>query len=100
MKNSIILGIVSAVCGIIILFLTYKYKGKPISIFKDTMGPAAIREMSTPLLKAHKQEVSDRNILYFSGSTTIVLGLLLIILMPDISFDKSDDKDKKDVMMK
>ena len=99
MKNSRILGIVSAVCGIIILFLTYRILGKKISFFKDTMGPAAIREMPTPLLKAHKQKVSDRNILYFSGSTAIVLGLLLIILMPDISFDKSDDKHQKNVVM-
>jgi len=100
MVNSRILGIVSAVCGIIILVLTYRSLGKKISFFKDTMGPAAIREMDPLLLKSHKQKVFDRNTLYFSGSTTIVLGLLLIILMPDISFDKSDDKDKKEVMMK
>jgi hypothetical protein len=98
MVNSRILGIVSAVCGIIILFLTYRILGKKISFFKDTMGPAAIREMSPLILNTHKQKVFSRNLFYLSGSTTIVLGLLLIIFMPDI-FDKSDDKDKKEAMM-
>ena len=85
-------AVIFILCAIYLWSRAYSI-GKKTSLYKSTFSSNVLKGI--PEVKSADRYKYGY---YLSGSTAIVLGLLLIIFMPDI-FDKSDDKHQKNVVM-